>query len=107
MHDPGSGQADVSEPTMVGLPDLQRQVETGEAMPGEGVSDESSGRDILSAGEAGCESGLMANHAYSGWAETVGAAQAGQSSVPKCESRRERERERAIASFRIEKSESM
>jgi hypothetical protein len=43
MHDPGSGQARVSEPTMVGLPDLQRQVETGEAMPREVVSDESSG----------------------------------------------------------------
>jgi hypothetical protein len=91
MHEPGSGQGFVSEPTMVGLPDLQRQVETGEAVPGEGVSDESSGRDVPSAGEAVGESGLVVNHAYSGEVDTVGAAQAGQSSVPKCESRRERE----------------
>jgi hypothetical protein len=73
MHDPGSGQVLVSEPPLVGLPDLQRQVETGEAMLGEDVSEESSGLEVPAAGEACSQFELGANHAYGVQSDTIGA----------------------------------
>jgi hypothetical protein len=91
MHDPGSGQVLVSEPPLVGLPDLQRQVEKGEAMLGEDVSEKSSGLEVPAAGEARSQVELGTSHAYGVQPDTVGAARESQSSVPRCESRRERE----------------
>jgi hypothetical protein len=76
---------------MVGLPDLQGQVETVEAMFGADVRDESSGLDMPAAGEAGAQSQSLASHAYGVQADIVGAAQASLGGVPKCESMRERE----------------
>ena len=88
LHAPDPGQAIVSEPNMVGLPDMQGQVE---AMFGADVRDESSGLDMPAAGEAGAQSQSLASHAYGVQADIVGAAQASLGGVPKCESRRERE----------------
>jgi hypothetical protein len=81
LHARDPDQARVSEPTMVGLPDMQRQVATVEAMLGAEVRDESSGSDMPAAGEACGQSRLVANHAYGVQAHTVGAPQAGQSSA--------------------------
>ena len=63
-------------------------------MLGVDVSAESSGLDTPQPGEASVQSGVVVNHVHRVQTDTVGAAQPGKKSVPTCESRRERERER-------------
>lgn len=91
LHDPGSGQAPVREPPMVGLPDVQRQDETGEALHGVDVSAESSKSVAHESGEEDRQCEVVAKHVHCVQVNTVGAAQNGQERVPTCDSRRERE----------------